>query len=238
MTRTPHWSQMTREVLYKLTGEHGQPVHGGRGAWPLPTRAQDGTVTPGEWREVEYGPLKPCRHGLHLVRREDLPDWVHPGTVWSVETEGRLARRLKPCHKKTVVARRARLLAPVGRLTPEILMAWATECVARAYAPKLHGLGVLPHTSDMRSRRAVEAARRATRRAAAAYAVAAARDPAFNYAKLAAAAAYAVTARRHAAYARAVVDGSPDAEADAAAAATTERQWQAERLWTLMGASR
>lgn len=233
---------MTQEALYKLTGEHGQPLHGGRGAWPLPTRAQDGTWTPGEFREV-YGRLEPCANGLHLVRREDLQDWVHPGTVWSVETEGRLSetegrlsRRAR--RRNVVVARRARLLRPVGRLTPQMLVQWATECVARADHA---GMGVLTHTSDMRARRSVEAARRAARRAA--DAVTSSREHHYatlslTYATLAAAAADAVIAIRHAAYARAVVNDSPDAEADAAAAATTERQWQTERLWTLMGASR
>ena len=60
--------------LYKATGPNGAPCYGGTGDWKL-----------GEWREVE-GPLVPCQHGLHLLRRQDVVHWLGE-ELYEAETE-------------------------------------------------------------------------------------------------------------------------------------------------------
>ena len=56
---------------FKILAEGGEPNNGGTGAWSLPTQNEDGTWTPGEWREVE-GKLVPCENALHATTQEHL----------------------------------------------------------------------------------------------------------------------------------------------------------------------
>ena len=78
-----------RERLYKFTNLDGTPCHGGTGAWPLPTRRDDGTWEPGAWRE-ERGPLRLCAPGtLHLCRVQHLPKWA-ARALWEAEPGGPL----------------------------------------------------------------------------------------------------------------------------------------------------
>ena len=87
-------------------------------AWPLPAAGRAGA-----WVEVS-GPLQPCRHGLHVCRREDLPYWLHD-QLWQVEVEGPSL----PAHDGQVVGR-ARLLRPVDAW-PDVQRSFADQCVAR-----------------------------------------------------------------------------------------------------------
>jgi hypothetical protein len=107
-------------TLYKLTSDTGDPVHGGAGGWDLPKDGQ-----PGAWREVT-GPLKPCEHGLHLLRACDLMHWLAVGTLWRVETEG---ERLDCADK--VVVRRARLVHPVAQLNAHLVRQLACDFAER-----------------------------------------------------------------------------------------------------------
>lgn len=131
--------------LYKISGPRGKPVHGGTGAWPLPT--DDG---PGEWRTVE-GPLVPCRNGLHLMRAGDLRTWVCEGVLWEAEVKPR-------CevidHSDKIVVRSARLVRRVAAIDRRLRVTWAADCAEH----------VLPvwetrYPRDPRPRQAIEAAR-------------------------------------------------------------------------------
>lgn len=204
-------------TLYKLTAADGSPVHGGSGAWPLPTGGR-----PGAWRTVR-GPLKPCANGLHLMRMGDLRAWVREGVLWEAEAE---PRSEVIDHGSKVVARTARLVRQVAVIDRRLLVTWAADCAERALpAWERHS------TDDRRPREAIDAARGwlagtvpADPVAAAAHAAAAADSAAH------AAAAYYADAAAHATSA---AHASAAAAADAAAAA--ERDWQTGRLAGLLG---
>lgn len=100
----------TLPPLFKIVGEHGEPLNGGSGDWSLPRQAGDpcrrcagtgaGPIAhvacgmcdgsgreprdvPGEWREIA-GPLEACRNGLHLTDASNLRRWL-PASRWPPE---------------------------------------------------------------------------------------------------------------------------------------------------------
>lgn len=105
---------------YKFTRRGGRALFNDF-AWPLPAAGRAG-----DWVEVS-GPLQPCRHGLHVCRREDLPYWLHD-ELWQVEIAGTSL----PAHDGQVVGR-ARLVRPV-EAWPDVQRTFASQCLARAEA--------------------------------------------------------------------------------------------------------
>lgn len=102
--------------LFKILGADRVPCHGGVGRWPVP----------GVWREVK-GHIVPCRNGLHLCRARSLLLWAQAGaTVWRAEVDGDVLESYSK-----VVASRARLIEPVGVLTPRVLRLTAADMAER-----------------------------------------------------------------------------------------------------------
>lgn len=209
--------------LYKVLNEDGtaciSPTHD---LWPMPANDQ-----PGVWMKVT-GKLIPCKHGLHLCRRQDLMEWLGP-VMFEAEARGRVV-----VVEDKIVVSEARLLRK--------LETW-NECTARLFAADCaeHILDAMEgrYSSDLRSRKAIEIARlfangQATEQELAA-AWAAARDAAdaARYAARSAAWSAAGAARYAAGYAADAAWSAADAAWSAAGAAAgyAERQWQTDRLW-------
>ena len=200
-----------RQPYIKWLTAKGTPVHGGTGAWPLPTQRPDGAWTPGESLSVA-GEIVPCQNGLHFCRLDQAAQWCRAGTVpFLVQYRGPLVD-----HGDKVVAGTARL---VRRLAWDDRLArhFACDCAERV----MRATG----WADARSWDAVRVARRyANGHATEAEldaAWAAARDAwaaAEGAAWAAGAAAWA--AARDAAWA-AVLGAARDAA----------RVWQGQRLW-------
>ena len=87
--------------------------------WPQPAGGE-----PGHWVDTT-GDLESCRNGAHVCRVDHLPHWLGP-VLWSVEVDGELVEA--PDH---VVARRARLLAPVDGWDRDGVSAFAIDCSTR-----------------------------------------------------------------------------------------------------------
>ena len=96
--------------LYKVL-VNGASCHGGSMEWPLPTQAEDGTWTPGEWVRVE-GALIECQNALHLT---DQPAaWYQPGgQCWLAEHRGEMVGVLSGTWQSKIGVREARLMRPV-----------------------------------------------------------------------------------------------------------------------------
>ena len=79
-------------MLYKVLGENGEALHGGKGQWNLP---QDGES--GEWMPY-VDRLEMCASGYHLVERGALVRWIGP-TIYEAEAdqEGELIEDGKHC---------------------------------------------------------------------------------------------------------------------------------------------
>ena len=97
--------------LYKVL-VNGASCHGGSMEWPLPTQAEDGTWTPGEWVRVE-GALIECQNALHLT---DQPAaWYQPGgQCWLAEHRGEMVGELNGTWQSKIGVREARLIRPVA----------------------------------------------------------------------------------------------------------------------------
>ena len=94
--------------LYKVLAA-GQSCDGGSHVWSLPTRAPDGSWTPGDWHELPAPqPVRTCASGFHLTT--DPRAWWRSGrTVYLAEAAG---ERGAP-HEDKIACRRVRLLRPV-----------------------------------------------------------------------------------------------------------------------------
>jgi hypothetical protein len=89
-------------MLYKVLNEDGTPFWGGKGKWHLPNGNE-----PGKWM-TPIKDLLPCKRGYHVLKPEQLIDWLGPA-IFEVEVRGaqiwengkgvveqaRLVRRLK-----------------------------------------------------------------------------------------------------------------------------------------------
>ena len=133
------------ETLYKVLSEDGRACNGGTGVWPVPVKG-----APGEWLSVE-GPLRPCSHGLHLCRRQDLVAWLGP-VIWRAEVAPDAVR--EDCDDKVVVSR-ARIIARITTWTARSGRLFAADCAERA----LLGERAAGREPDARSWAALQAAR-------------------------------------------------------------------------------
>ena len=146
-------------MLLKVTAEDGGSFHGGSGRWPLPTRNEDGTWTPGEWRDLDAGRAKPralvaCEYGLHVFEPKNIIRWIGPA-LWIAEVEGETLD-----NGDKVVARKARLVRPVEHWIPA-LRTWALDSANHACddAEKVLANFEAWAPSDDRPRKAIAAAR-------------------------------------------------------------------------------
>jgi hypothetical protein len=142
--------------LYKVLHPDGGACHGGDGAWDLPTQAEDGTWSPGEWTTRLEGDLLPCCRGYHLCRAEDLLEWLTSASYAVFEAEVHPASELVEADQK-VVARQARL---VKRLhwNARIARLFACDCAERALVVwEKYGI-----PGDTRPQQAIAVARRYT----------------------------------------------------------------------------
>jgi len=147
-------------TLYKVTAPDGTPIHGGSGAWPLPSVDRLGRHRRGRWRAVPDGPpLDPCAFGLHLTDAEHLLGWIprhSQFSVWEAETSD--AAAIDAGDK--IVVRRARLVRLVGTIGPERVKDWEGYRRVRAPAP---GAGLFAdfedHLEKMEAARLAAAAR-------------------------------------------------------------------------------
>ena len=152
---------MSTRTYYKILGgpKGLTPVHGGRGDW-----------SPRKWMPAVT--VDPCRSGYHVCAVGEISKWITAdATVWAVAVRGDVV-----ASDGKHVAAEARLVRRVGRLTREVLVAWAADCAERVlplYEARCPG--------DYRPRRAIAAARSGDRAAAraAAWAASAARDAAW-----------------------------------------------------------
>lgn len=99
-------------LLLKWVRADGTPVMAQNAdPWSMPILNQDGTWTPGEWREVE-GTIVTCENGLHATNIKHLDNWRdnyedpnHPMVLCQVEVEGPILQA-----SGKYVARRMRLV--------------------------------------------------------------------------------------------------------------------------------
>jgi len=216
-------------LLLKALGRGGVTYHGGRGKW-----------TPGRWRTVR-GDLVPCRSGLHYCRGVQIVSWLGP-ELWVFE-DGAPDETID--HGDKMVTRRGRVTRRIDAWDERMARLFAADCaehVLHLYEAEVPG--------DDRPRKAVEAARAYANGdiddaawAAARAARDAARDAAWDAARAARdrdaawdAAWAARDAARDAAWAAAWAaawDAARAAAWDAARAA--EREWQYQRLLTVIG---
>lgn len=202
-------------TYYKALNEDGSCFHGGVGSWPLPTRNEDGTWTPGAWLEVA-GEIEACENGLHACRDEQVLGWLGPA-MFELEYDG----EPEDAGDK-VIGRRARLLRRFEAWGERTARLFACDCAER----------VLPiyerdYPNESRPRMAIEMARRFAKGNATRKDLAAARDAAWDAARDSARAAAWVAAWV------AALDAALEATEWAAAsdaAWATERAWQFHRL--------
>lgn len=135
---------MTTRLLFKVLGEDGAACHGGRGKWPLPTKNEDGTWTPGTPLSVA-GRLVPCENGLHLARPADLTQWLGPTTYLVQVPEG--VEEVEADDK--IVVRTARLERRLETWNERTARHFACDCAER----------VLHLTTDPRPAEAIRIAR-------------------------------------------------------------------------------
>lgn len=102
------------ERLYKFTAEDGGSCHGGTGKW-----------TPGKWRSVS-GELVACQRGLHVVRRDQVLQWLAPA-LWEVETVGDIIDA-----GDKLVARKARIVRRVEGWNERTARIFAADCAEDA----------------------------------------------------------------------------------------------------------
>src|SRR5579885_289910 len=105
MNRFLVWRNQIKEnvmTLYKVLNEDGTPFWGGRGRWHLPSGKRKGKWMPPIKR------LLPCRRGYHVLKPEQLIEWLGPAIfeaevrgkqIWrddkGVVEQARLVRKLK-----------------------------------------------------------------------------------------------------------------------------------------------
>ncbi len=62
--------------VYKVLSAKGEPIHGGKGRYSLPVRAEDGTWTSGGWMPQLYGTVV-CERGLYHLTTEPARWWLY-----------------------------------------------------------------------------------------------------------------------------------------------------------------
>ena len=191
---------------YKILKD-GKSCNGGSAEWFLPTKCK-----PGKWMPAVEGKLVPCQSGYHIVKADDILQWVVPDAqIFEVEPRG----RVQYAGDKGVCTS-VRLIKQLG-WDDRIARLFACDCAE-------HTLSIFEkkYPDDKRPRRTIEVARRFTEGKATQEELAAAEAAARDAAEAAAWAA-AWAAARVAAWAAA-------RDAAEAAAWAAERQWQTKRL--------
>lgn len=130
-------------TLYKVLGEKGECINGGRGEWFLPKGKR-----PGKWMPAVKGDVVPCINGYHLCRASNLLSWLGP-TIYEAEYKGELVEG-----DDKVVVRQARLVRKCGNWNSTTARLFAADCAERV-------LPIFEKTcpGDDRPRKAIEAAR-------------------------------------------------------------------------------
>jgi hypothetical protein len=116
--------------LFKVLHPDGRACHGGTGTWHLPTPAEDGTWSPGEWTTRLQGELVPCCKGYHLCRAEDLLEWLTSASYAVFEAEAHPESEVLLAEEKVVV-RQARLLRRL-HWNARVARLFACDCAQRA----------------------------------------------------------------------------------------------------------
>ena len=111
---------------YKVLNKAGESVNGGHATWPLPTKNDDGTWTPGDWMPKIKGQLIPCENGYHLCRRKDLVHWLGE-TIYVAEYRGKMIE-----DDDKIVVRSARLLRRIETWTERTARLFAVWCARSA----------------------------------------------------------------------------------------------------------
>ncbi|MBF0628956.1 MAG: hypothetical protein HQL91_12130 [Magnetococcales bacterium] len=106
---------MSEQIYYKVLGPEGLCCHGGVGQWKLD----------GSWMLPVYGRLAPCVRGYHLCRAEDLVEWIGP-VIWTAE--GRGLSFLSPQYH---IFQEARVIQCLDRWTPAMARGFAVVCAER-----------------------------------------------------------------------------------------------------------
>ena len=127
--------------FWKVLDQDGLAFHGGIGKWSLPSA--DG---PGEWMPwIEH--ISPCESGYHLCREQDLIHWLGPD-IYEAEALGKTIT-----DDNKVVCQSARLLHKLNTWNDKTARLFACDCAWSV----LH-IFELEFPSDMRPRRAINAA--------------------------------------------------------------------------------
>ena len=218
--------------FYKVLTADGR-THGSGGApithWPLPVMNEDGSHTPGDWTVPVENPTA-CVSGWHLATHTGLIEWIREDAIVFL-AEGRGDSDADGDDKASFSS--ARLIRPVGTLTPKALHLFAADCAERVlFIIERDGGNVAV------ARQAIEAARACARGEINREELDAARAAAWDAAGAAAGDA-AWAAARAAAWAAAwdaagAAAGAAAWAAAGAAAGAAERQWQADRLVALI----
>ena len=167
-------------TYYKfLTAEGKGPFSGYQ--WPLPTKNDDGTWTPGDWVPPLEGQPRKCEHGYHLCTADQLIEWLN-ATLYEVEVSG--CALVEEYDNKCATTAACRLVRQIEQCNERTLRLFACDCAEHVLHPyeKQYPVG-------RRVRECVEVARRYANGEATSQELSAARDAALAAARDAAGAA-------------------------------------------------
>ena len=211
---------------YKFLTADGKGAYSGY-RWPLPTKNDDGTWTPGEWTPALDGEPSECQHGYHFCRAEQLLGWLN-ATLYELQVEA--GAGVQKYKDKCATTARCRLLKRIDAWNERTARLFACDCAER----------VLPlyerrYPDDTGPRHAIETARRYAGGQATKEELAAARAAAWAAERRA-----AWDAERRAAWAAAwaaarAAAWAAERDASRAAAWDAERQWQTKHLCEMLG---
>lgn len=110
----------TNETLYKVLNADGTCYHGGQGKWFLPREN-----APGKWMP-RIKDIKPCVRGYHLLRREQIIQWIAPVALFTVEARGE-----SQWTDDKGVFEQARLLRRLPNWTEQAARLFACDCAEK-----------------------------------------------------------------------------------------------------------
>jgi len=228
---------------YKLLCEGGVSPYA-KAQWPLPSKNEDGTWTPGEWMPALPGEVVRCRNGYHFCTVDNLPAFLN-AELYELEVDE--GADVVTWDDKCATTACCRLVRRIEAWNERSARHFACDCAER----------VLPlfereRPDDERPRRAIAVARRFADGEATRGELAAARCAVWSTAECVAwknaeraawstagdaAARAAWDAAGYAAECAAwdTTEGYAAAAAEWSAAYAAEREWQAQRLFALLG---
>lgn len=106
-------------TMFKML-EGSKPAHGGKGEWDLPKVNTDGSITPGDWREVS-DTIVACANGLHVVDAGHINEWL-TNDVYVAEVDGPVL-----FYQNKWIARRARLVRKIEGLNKKAVEDFVAE---------------------------------------------------------------------------------------------------------------